>query len=342
MYQFSPLKERRIQLLERLVIPAEAGIQVLFPRSWIPVFTGMTTWLRRQKNLFKEMKCYNLMNSKGISVLFLVIAMLLMVTIGYVFSYLIPMKQKSVKFPIYSTKAFFIAQSGVEYAIRYCSDPNRGWRRAPDGAPISRLDLSRLNDAPNNSRTLWDGGFTIYYQNTTGTFSPATDILTSTGQITGSSENRVVRVSNFSNFLRLVFVTSAPYSAPYWSTGTRRARFYITNVRSTAVTLNSFSASWNAAATRYLTRIYFNVGGAFPGTLKYQNPTGTTYANGSGIANFNRPLGGPFTYTINPGIVYGVEIRWDANTNATNIVITFYSTTGDGYTFNLDSAGNGL
>ena len=35
-------------------------------------------------------KNFNLINSKGISVLFLVIAMMLMVTIGYVFSYLIP------------------------------------------------------------------------------------------------------------------------------------------------------------------------------------------------------------------------------------------------------------
>ena len=64
-------------------------------------------------------KNFNLINSKGISVIFLVIAMLLMVTIGYVFSYLIPSKQKSVVFPIQSTQAFFIAQSGVEFAVRY-------------------------------------------------------------------------------------------------------------------------------------------------------------------------------------------------------------------------------
>jgi hypothetical protein len=67
------LKKGRIQLLERLVIPAEAepaphlmrGIQVsstgsLFSQGqvWIPVFTGMTTWVRQQKNLFKELKFY--------------------------------------------------------------------------------------------------------------------------------------------------------------------------------------------------------------------------------------------------------------------------------------------
>ena len=58
-------------------------------------------------------------DTKGISVIFLVIAMLLMVTIGYVFSYSIPTKQKSVVFPIQSTQAFFLAQSGVEFAVQY-------------------------------------------------------------------------------------------------------------------------------------------------------------------------------------------------------------------------------
>jgi len=266
------------------------------------------------------LKKFNLMNSKGISVIFLIIAMLLMITIGYVFSYLIPMKQKSVRFPIYSTQAFYIAQSGVEFGIRYCSD--QGWRGATDNGIY---DINRLNGI---SRPLGNGTFTLAYNNAVG------NILTSTGQITGSSENRVVRVSNFSPFLRLVFITSAPYSNPYWSTGTRRARFYITNVRSTNVILNSFSASWTQNnPQRTLARIYIG------GTEKYRG----TYNNGSGIANFNRPAGGPFTYTLVPGTVYLVEIRWSNNvTNGRNIVITFYDTGGTGYTFNLDSAGNGL
>ena len=96
-----------------------------------------------------------LRNSKGISVLFLVIAMLLMVTIGYVFSYLIPTKQKSVRFPIYSTQAFYIAQSGVEFAIRYAQD--QGWRGAMDNGIF---DLNRLNGI---SRTLGNGTFTLSY-----------------------------------------------------------------------------------------------------------------------------------------------------------------------------------
>lgn len=272
------------------------------------------------------MKKFNLMNSKGISVIFLVIAMLLMIIIGYVFSYLIPTKQKSVRLQIYSPQAFFIAQSGVEFAIRYCSD--QGWRGATDGTP-ARLDIDRLNDAGNNQRNLGNGSFTINY-------NTGTNILTSTGQITGSSENRVVRVSNFSPFLRLLFVTSPwPYRNPYWSTGSSRARFYIRNERSTTVVLNSFSASWTQNnPQRTISRVYIGSTEKFRGT----------YNNGSGITNFNRPWPfGPFTYTLTPGTVYLVEIRWSNNVNnGRNIVITFYDTAGTGYTFNLDSAGDGL
>jgi len=262
---------------------------------------------------------YLLSNSKGISVIFLIIAMLLMVTIGYVFSYLIPTKQKSVRFQIYSPQAFYIAQSGVEFGIRYCSD--RGWRGATDGAP-ARLDLDRLNDAGNNQRNLGNGSFTINY-------NTGTNILTSTGQITGSSENRVVRVSNFSPFLRLIFDPASP--APQWTLGTRRAQFYFRNVRGTSITLTAFSASWTqTGVSRRITRINLD------GVQKYAG----TYYSGDPPVNFNR---GGNSETVNPNEVITVLIYWNGNiANAANIVITFYSTTGEGYTFNLDSAGNGL
>jgi len=265
---------------------------------------------------------YFLTNSKGISVLFLVIAMMLMVTIGYVFSYLIPTKQKSVKFPIYSTQAFYIAQSGVEFAIRYAQD--RGWRGATDNVVF---DINRLNGI---SRTLGNGTFTLSYNNTLG------DILTSTGQLAGSSETRVTRVSNFSDFLRLVFTTPAPA----WTTGTRRALFYIINVRVPNVTLLSFSASWTAQNNRTISTIYFN------GTAAANRRYTGAYVNGSPAMNFN--LNGN-SYTISPtppSASNRVYIYWNNNlgTNS-NITITFYTGTlgtGDAYTFNLDSAGNGL
>jgi len=271
------------------------------------------------------LKKFNLINSKGISVIFLVIAMMLMVTIGYVFSYLIPTKQKSVKFPIYSTQAFYIAQSGVEFAIRYAQD--QGWRGATDN---SIFDLNRLNGI---SRTLGNGTFTLSYNNTLG------DILTSTGQITGSTENRVVRVSSFSPFLRLIFDPAS--NMPCWCLGTRRARFYIRDVRYNPAGINplilrSFSATWTQTGTaRNITRIDMN------GTQKY---TGT-YGNGGAAQNLNRPVATP-TQTITSGMLVNILVYWGNNiANCTDVRITFYTGnlgTGESYRFNLDSATNGL
>lgn len=262
------------------------------------------------------------LNSKGISVLFLIIAMLLMITIGYVLSYLIPTKQKSVKFPIYSNQAFYIAQSGVEYAIRYSSD--RGWRGATDSGTY---DLTLLNGVGVNQRNLGNGRFTINYDQPSNT-------LTSTGQITGSGENRVVSVSNFSPFLRLVFDSAS--QAPCWCNRTRRARFYIQNVRSTAEILRSFSATWTqTGAARRVTNIYMD------GTLKY---TGS-YANGASAVNLNLPFFSP-SQTINSGQSVNIVVYWNSNVaNGANINITFYAGnlgTGDSYRFNLDSNIDGL
>lgn len=261
-------------------------------------------------------------NSRGLSVLFLVIAMMLMVSIGYVLSYLIPTKQKSVKFQIYSNQAFFIAQSGVEFATRYCSD--RGWRGTTDGG---RLDIDRLNDAGNNQRYLGSGRFTINY-------SPATDMLTSTGEITNSTERRIVRVSNFDQFLRLNFII-APIptnSPPHWCRGTRRARFFITNVRNTNVVLQSFRASWTqTGVARRITRIDMD------GVQKYAG----AYSNEGAPQNLNRPLPSP-SQTIIPNDVITVLIYWSGNVaNGEDILITFYTGllgAGEVYTFNLDSA----
>ena len=264
---------------------------------------------------------YFLMNSKGISVLFLVIALLLMVIIGYILSYLIPTKQRSVQFPILSTQAFFIAQSGMEYGIRYCSD--QGWRGATD---TGRLDYDRLNDSGVNQRNIViervNGKFTINY-------NTGTNILTSTGEINNSTERRMISISNFNQFLRLTFTSS-----PCWISGysNQRAQFNIRRWRSTGVTLTSFSATWqeDMVPARNITTIRFGNQTRFSGT----------YASGSGIRNFNssQPIGtSPTT----------VEIQWnEAMTNSRNIIITFYTAAGiplgEGYKFNLDPAGNNL
>lgn len=256
-------------------------------------------------------------NSKGISVLFLIVALLLMVVMGYVLSYLIPVKQKSVQFPIYSTQAFFIAQSGIEYGLRYGAD--RGWRGTTDSGTY---DLTHLNDPGVNQRNLGNGRFTINY-------NQETDLLTSTGEITNRKEKRVVRVSNFTQFLRLVFDPASP--GPCWSEGTREAPFSIKNVRGNNVTLTAFYVTWTEnPPPRRITRIEMN------GVEKYSG----TYYSGGPKTNFNR---GGNSQTITPNQVITVIIYWNANlTHGSNIIITFYTATGDGYVFNLDSEGNGF
>ncbi len=111
--------------------------------------------------------------------------MLLMVIIGYVFSYLIPTKQKSVVYPIQSTQAFFIAQSGVEFAVRLAKD--NGWT-----SPT--LLNTNLNLAANNTRALGGGSFTL-------TYASGSDTLTSAGYVPTGTLRREVVVSNFSTFL---------------------------------------------------------------------------------------------------------------------------------------------
>ena len=133
------------------------------------------------------MKMTSLNNSKGISVIFLIMALLLMVIIGYIFSYLIPTKQKSVVFPIQSTQAFFIAQSGVEFAVRYAKD--QGWTTA--------TLLNNFNIAPNNTRSLGAGRFTLTYTNV----APNLDTLTSVGEVPIGTARRSIKVSNFTSFL---------------------------------------------------------------------------------------------------------------------------------------------
>lgn len=259
-----------------------------------------------------------LLNPKGLSVLFLLVAMLLMVTLGYVFSYLLPTKQKSVKFPIFSTQAFFIAQSGAEYAIRYSSD--QGWRGTTDSGIY---DLTHLNDAGVSQRSLGAGRFTVRY-------TQATNSVMATGEVTNSSEKRVVRVSNFTEFLRLNFITSPPYQPPYWSTPTRRARFYVTNVRIPDVRLTAFSATWTATNNRRISDIYMN------GIQKYSG----NYASGSPPVNFNR---GGNSQTIAQNQVVDVLVYWNNDlSNGANIIITFYTGAGESYAFNLDPEGNGL
>ncbi|MFB3886017.1 MAG: hypothetical protein ACE144_12370 [Thermodesulfobacteriota bacterium] len=125
-------------------------------------------------------------NSKGISILFLVIAMLLMITIGYVFSYLLPSKQKTVVFPIQSTQAFFIAQSGVEFAVKYALTQTPPWTTP-----------ALLNGLDTMTRDLGAGRFILDYDS-------VNDRLISAGEVPSGTRRRQIVVSNFTTFLMAI------------------------------------------------------------------------------------------------------------------------------------------
>jgi hypothetical protein len=142
--------------------------------------------LRRKRSAERLGGIFVLTNSKGISVLFLVIAMLLMITIGYVFSYLIPAKQKSVIFPIQSTQAFFIAQSGVEFAVKYAILQTPPWTTP-----------AQLNGLDNMTRTLGAGRFILDYDS-------ANNRLISVGEVPIGTQRRQIVVSSFTSFLMAI------------------------------------------------------------------------------------------------------------------------------------------
>ncbi|NWF91290.1 MAG: hypothetical protein HXY46_00095 [Syntrophaceae bacterium] len=129
------------------------------------------------------MKNIAVRNSKGISVLFLVIAMLLMVAIGYVFSYLISGKQKSDIFPIQSTQAYFIAQSGVEFAVKYACTRTPPWTTP-----------ALLNGLDSMTRSFGAGRFVLDYDS-------VNNRLICVGEVPTGTERRRIVVSNFTSSL---------------------------------------------------------------------------------------------------------------------------------------------
>ena len=258
-----------------------------------------------------------LYNPRGISVLFLVIAMMLMVSIGYVLSYLIPTKQKSVSLGVSSNQAFYLAQSGVEFAVRYATD--QGWSTA-----------AQLNGLDGITRNLGRGMFTLDYNSTT-------DQLTSVGEVLNASQRRIV-VSNFTQFVSggaLIIDPARP--VPCLTTGligkqtVNVVNFYIINNSSSSITLNAFQSTWvQDTPTRQIEQLYLG------GTLKFSG----NYPNGGAPQSFTAA---PLTFTINAGQSVLVSV-WFTRlvSNLRSMIFTLYSTTGDIYNFNLDSEGDGL
>lgn len=246
--------------------------------------------------------------------LFLIVSMLVMVSIGYFFTYLIPTKQKSISLILSSHKAFFIAQSGVEFAIRYASD--NSWTTP-----------SQLNNLNGITKSLGDGQFSLIYDSTT-------DRLTSRGIIQNISQ-RQITVSNLTQFVSKAGLIIDPDRPPPCQTTQTIGKqtvtvvnFYIKNLSSSNIILNAFQSNWvQNPPTRHIQRIYLS------GILRYNG----NYQNGSSPEPFNS------LHTINSGETISVSIWFTMIVNnLRSMVVILYDNGGNNYNFNLDSEGDGF
>jgi hypothetical protein len=136
------------------------------------------------------------MKNDGISVIALVIALLLLSSVGFVFSSLIITKQKSAPLPLRSAQAFYLAQAGIEYAIRYTADNYTDFQADPDNIfPLQK--------------SIGAGSFNVTYD--------AGDNITSNG--TAGIGQRVITLSSFVSYLACQGITPESGNSPYQGTG---------------------------------------------------------------------------------------------------------------------------
>jgi hypothetical protein len=264
-----------------------------------------------------------LTDQRGVSIIALIIIMVVLGSIGYVFSSLIVTKQYSMGMAAPSQWGFYIASSGIEYGTRYASE--RGWTT---GADLNNLDGMVVN--------VGQGQFTLDYDE-------PTDTLSSTGEVSGAE--REVALENFASFvsdiqcLELVISIDPPSISgippcTYNQSNRTFVRFYIRNICSSqpTITLTHFRAIWNPAQRR-LQSIWFD------GALKF---TGNYNSGGSWRA-FNRGGNSQDVDTCHGGQYQGFEVRVRFNgrlADNTTFIFQFRDTNGEQYTFDLGDPPN--
>ncbi len=279
--------------------------------------------MERENYVIRQPGCLRyLRDHRGVSIIALIIIMAVLGSLGYVFSALIATKQYSMGMEAPSQQAFYIANSGIEYGIRYASE--RGWT----GAALNGMDGMAVN--------LGQGQFTLDYNGTA-------DTLSSTGQV--SASQREVALENFTSFVSiqcLELVTSIdppPISgipACTYNQGNRTyVRFYIRNICSSqpTITLTHFHATWIPTPPQWrLQRIEFD------GVLKFQGGCGS----GDWKA-FNRGGNSQDVDTCHGARYEGVQVLVRFNrvlAGNTTFVFLFRDTNGIIYTFNLGNPPN--
>ena len=138
-----------------------------------------------------------ILRNDGISIVALVIVLLLLSTLGTILVSLIITKQKTMLLPLKSAQAFYVAQAGIEYAIRY----------ANDNEPNFWTDPKIIFPDPPNALTksLGPGSFNVTYS--------ADESITSTG--TTGTAKRVITLASFPTYVVGGEVTLDPGNPPY-------------------------------------------------------------------------------------------------------------------------------
>ena len=160
---------------------------------------------------------FKIMSEKGISIIALMIFLLLTSVLALVFSSIMTTKQKSARLPYKSAQAFYLAEAGIEYAIRDAYDHElEFWADPANIFPVNK--------------SLGAGSFNV-------TYDEQTKGITSTGTVGGAKRiirlgslfpcayadngdyphtgNEVIILAKITSFLAGGVVTLEPKNIPY-------------------------------------------------------------------------------------------------------------------------------
>jgi Tfp pilus assembly protein PilX len=244
------------------------------------------------------------MRNEGISVVALIIVLLLLSTIGFVFSSLLITKQKSAPLPLKSAQAFYSAQAGVEYAIRFTANNCELFQANPANIfPITK--------------SVGAGSFNV-------TYTEDNNSITSTG--TAGTAQRVITLASFLSYLVSQGITLDPENSPYQGTGGGgdQKNIYIATVN-------------NYEHDVYLFRIDLAKEGGNPARMNEIRLGNTTVWTGNKVnvsTDDDNPTPFPFNqvtyYTMAPGTLLDrVQVQATAEVSGTWCLTFHYSENTD-------------
>lgn len=245
---------------------------------------------------------FRIMKPDGISILILMIALLLLSGLAVVLSALIITKQKAAVLPFRSTQAFYVAQAGIEYAIRYTCDHQAFWTDPGNIFPVTK--------------SLGAGGFNI-------TYDAGNRSITSTGQV--GTAKREVSLASFPGYVAGEGITLEPGNPPFQGAQVGEQKgVYVP-------TLNNYHGNV------YIFRVDLAKEGGTQARLNTIGLGGTTVWTGNKVdvsADHNSPTSFPFNqvscYNMAPGALTDrIEVQATAEVSGRWYLTFHYSKQAD-------------